>query len=157
MNEISVKRMVLAGLAMLIVWIAVAIVLQIVLEQVVAPVFLAQTAEEMHREIVGSSGQTGVEFLVNGITSLVNCTLLIWLYASLRPMYGVGSRTALIASAFGVILGLALFTSLINAGLLPLRDGLIGAVSNTIELPIAMLAGAAIYENREKWSHPGET
>lgn len=154
MNEISVKRMVLAGLAMLIMWIAVAIVLQIVLEQVIAPVFLAQTAEEVHREIVGSGGQTGVEFLVNSITSVVNCTLLIWLYASLRPMYGVGSRTALIASAFGVILGLALFTSLINSGLLPLEDGLIGAVSNTIELPIAMLAGAAIYENRGKWAQP---
>ena len=69
-------------------------------------------------------------------------------------MYGVGSRTALIASAFGVILGLALFTSLINSGLLPLEDGLIGAVSNTIELPIAMLAGAAIYENRGKWGQP---
>jgi hypothetical protein len=154
MNEISVKQMVLAGLAMLIMWIAVAIVLQIVLEQVVGPLFLAQTAEEMHREIVGSGGQTGVEFLVNGITSLVNCTLLIWLYASLRPMYGVGSRTALIASAFGVILGLALYTSLINSGLLPLKDGLIGAISSTIELPIAMMAGAAIYENRGKWGQP---
>lgn len=157
MNEISVKRMVLGGLAMLIVWVAVGIVLQIVLEQVIAPTFFAQTAEEMHREIVGSGSRIGLELLLDAITSLVKCTFLIWLYASLRPMYGVGTKTALITSAFGIVLGLALFTSLINSGLLSPKDGLIGAVTNTIEFPIAMLAGAAIYENREKWDQPAES
>jgi len=156
MNEINVKRMLLAGLAMLVMWIAVAILVQILFEQLVAPVFFGQTAEAMRLELIESADRSALNYWLGGLTALVNCTLLIWLYASLRPMYGVGTRTALITSAFGVILGFSVSVNLINNGLIPLKLGLIDAVCEAIEFPIAMLAGAAIYENREKWDHPAE-
>lgn len=154
MNEININRMLLAGLAMLIMWVAVAILVQILFEQLVAPVFFGQTAEEMWLEIVEPVDRSALNYWLDGLTALANCTLLIWLYASLRPMYGVGTRTALITSAFGIILGLSVSVNLINNGLIPLKLGLIEAVCEAIEFPIAMLAGAAIYENRARWDQP---
>ena len=155
MNEVRVTRMLLAGVAMLIVWVAVAIVLQIAIDQVVAPVFFHQSGKEL-LGTVDAVGRSARGYLVDGFLSLVNCTLLIWLYASLRPMYGVGPRTALITSAFGVILALSLLTGMVNDGIMSLRLGLIQAVCEAIEFPLAMLAGASMYENQERWSRPAD-
>jgi hypothetical protein len=47
-----------------------------------------------------------------------------------------------------------LFINFINLGLLPMKAGLIEAVFEAIEFPIAMMAGAAIYEGQEKWQRP---
>ena len=154
MNEIKIPRVLLAGLAMLIMWIAVGILVEIVLEHVVAPRFFEQSWKEMWLEVVDPGERSALNYWLDGLTALVNCTLLIWLYASLRPMYGVGARTALITSAFGIILGSTVSINLINIGLIPLKLGLIEAACEAIEFPIAMLAGAAIYENREKWDQP---
>jgi hypothetical protein len=156
MNEIKIPRMLLAGVAMLIMWIAVAILVEIVLEQVVAPLFFEQSWKEMWLEVIDPRERSALNYWLDGLTALVNCTLLIWLYASLRPMYGVGTRTALITSAFGIILGSTVSINLINSGLIPLKLGLIEAVCDSILFPIAMLAGAAIYENRERWDQPAE-
>ena len=146
MNEIRLGRMLLAGLAMFVVWIA----LEILVEQVVSRILFAQTSQEMWLGTIDLSDWSALNFVVNIAIGLLNCIVLIWLYASLRPMYGVGTRTALITSAFGVIWGLSLFVNIINLGLIPARIGLIEAVFVTIELPIAMIAGATVYEGNEK-------
>lgn len=64
-------------------------------------------------------------------------------------MYGVGARTALITSALGVIWVWSLTINLINLGFFPPVAGLVEAVYESIEFPLAMLAGAAVYEGRE--------
>ena len=147
MNKINIKRMLLAGLAMFILWIAI----EILLEGIVADLIFGRSTGEMWAEEIEFRQWTALNFWVNTIIPIVNCILLIWLYASLRPMYGVGTRTALITSAFGVILGFSLFVNFISLGLLPLKAGMIEAVCEAIEFPIAMMAGAAIYEGQEKW------
>jgi hypothetical protein len=152
MNKINIKRMLLAGLAMFVMWIAI----EILLEGVMADLIFGRSTVEMLAEEVEFRDWTAVNYWVNTIIPVVNCTLLIWLYASLRPMYGVGTRTALITSAFGLILGLSMFINFVNLGLLPLKAGLIEAVFEAIEFPIAMVAGAAIYEGQEKWARPDE-
>jgi hypothetical protein len=152
MNKINIKRMLLAGLAMFVMWIAI----EILLEGVIADLIFGKSSQEMWAEVIQFREWSALNFWVNTFIALLNCTLLIWLYASLRPMYGVGTRTALITSAFGVILGLSLFINFINLGLLPLRAGMIEAVFETIEFPIAMMAGAAIYEGQGKWDRPAE-
>jgi len=146
MNEIKVKRMLLAGLAMLVVWIAV----EILVEQVIAQILFGQSSQEMWQQTIDVSDWSALNFAVGNLTTLTNITLMIWLYASLRPMYGVGTRTALIASAFGVILGFSLFINFINLGLFPLRIGLLEAVFEAIEFPVSMIAGAAVYEGKDK-------
>ena len=94
---------------------------------------------------------TAFNYWINTICPVMTCTLMIWLYASLRTMFGVGTKTALITSAFGVILGFSLFINFINLGVLPLRAGLIEALFEAIEFPVAMLAGAAVYEGQGRW------
>ncbi len=147
MNEIRVKRMLLAGLAMFLMWAAV----EFLVELVVAPILLAQTSLEMWYPTIDLSDWSALNIVINNAIGLLSCTILIWLYASLRPMYGVGTRTALITSAFGVSLLFSLFLSFINLGLIPARIGLIEAVFVTIEFPIAMIVGAGVYEGAVKW------
>ena len=148
MNEIRVKRMLLAGLAMLVVWVVV----EVLVEQVFARILFGQSSQEMWLQSIELRNWSALTYWVNSFIALLNCTLLIWLYASLRPMYGVGTKTALITSAFGVILMSSLFINLINLGLFPLQLGLMEAVFEAIEFPIAMIAGAAIYEGKGNWS-----
>ena len=143
MNEIRVKRMLLAGLATFLVWL----VAEIVVEQVIGRILFGNLIDDRWLEMTNNLREwTALNHLVNIFIALLNSTLLIWLYASLRPMYGVGTKTALITSALGVVLGLSLTINVINLGLLPLRFGLLEALFVTIEFPIAMLAGAAVYE-----------
>jgi hypothetical protein len=152
MNEIRVKRMLLAGLAMLIVWVVVAFLV----EQVIARLLFGQSSHEMWRQVIEISESSAPNFWVNNFIALLNCTLLIWLYASLRPMYGVGTRTALFTSAFGIILVTALLINMINLGLVPLKIGMMEAVFEAIEFPIAMIAGATVYEGEARWSRATE-
>jgi len=146
MNEIRVKRMLLAGLAMLVVWVAA----ELLVEQFIARVVIGQSSQEMWLQVADLGRSSALTFWVNTAIAILNCTLLIWLYASLRPMYGVGTKAALITSAFGVIWLISLFVNMINLGLLPLKLGVMEAVFEAIEFPIAMIAGAAVYEGKEK-------
>ena len=67
-------------------------------------------------------------------------------------MYGVGAKTALITSAFAIIVIFSLLTNWINLGIFPARPALIEGVFEAIEFPLAMLAGAAVYEGGEQMS-----
>lgn len=147
MNEIRVKRMLLAGLAMFLMWAAV----EFLVELVVAPFLFTQTSQEMWYPTIDLSDWSALNVVVNNVIALLSCTILIWLYASLRPMYGVGTKAALITSAFGVSLLLTLFINFINLGLIPAQIGLIEAVFVTIEFPLAMIVGAGVYEGAVKW------
>jgi hypothetical protein len=137
----------LAGLIMLIVWIMV----EFLVEQAIAKVLFGQTTNEMWLQVIDLGDQSALNFWVNTCTALVFCTLMMWVYASMRPMYGVGTRTALITSIFGIILGFSLFINLINLGLVPLKLGLMEAAFESIELISSLIAGAAVYEGEARW------
>jgi len=146
MNEIRVKRMVLAGLAMFVMWVA----LEVLVEGVIADLVFGQASSEMWRTVIDQSEWSGLNTAVSTFIAILNCTILIWLYASLRPMYGVGTKTALITSAFGIAWMVSLFINLTNLGLIPPRLALLEAIFETIEFPIAMIVGAGVYEGKEK-------
>lgn len=75
---------------------------------------------EMWQETIDTTSWSASNIVVNNAIAILNCMALIWLYASLRPMYGVGTKTALITSAFGIIIfGFSLFINFINLGLIP--------------------------------------
>jgi hypothetical protein len=142
MNKIRLNRMLLAGLVTLIVWIAV----EILVEQVIGRTLFRGFIDEQWLQTT-NLGDWGVQnHVLNILIALVNCTLLIWLYASLRPMFGVGTRTALITSALGIILGFSATINGINLGLFPPQVGLIEWVYEAIEFPLAMIVGAMAYE-----------
>ena len=147
MNKINIKRMVLAGLTMFVVWVLV----EVLVEHVLASILFGQTTQELWLQVIEPQDWDASNYWINSFVALVNCTLMIWIYASLRPMYGVGTKPALIVSAFGAIWVFSLFVNLINLGLFPLKLGLIEATFEAIEFPIAMIVGAGVYEGALKW------
>jgi len=146
MNEIRVKRMLLAALAMLVVWVAV----EILVEHWFSLFLFGQTSGEMWLQAINVSEWSALNTALSAFIAILNCTILIWLYASLRPMYGVGTKTALITCAFGIAWMFSTFINLTNLGLFPPRLALLEAIFETIEFPIAMIVGAAVYEGNEK-------
>jgi hypothetical protein len=146
MNQISVKRLLLAGLAMFVAWVA----LEILVEGIGVDLVFGRGHFDMASQTTGVEHWSAMNQVVNIALALLNTTLMMWLYASLRPMYGVGVRTALITSVFGLVLVLSLIANLVNLGLFPFRDGLIEAIFETIEFPIAMIVGAEIYEGKRE-------
>ena len=142
MNEIRIRRLLLAGLVTFVVWVAA----ELVIEQVIGRMLFGNFVDEQWLEMTNVREWGGANHALNILIALVNTTMLIWLYASLRPMYGVGVRTALITSAFGIVLGFSLAMNGINLGLFPPQAVLIEVVYEAFEYPIALIAGAGVYE-----------
>jgi len=61
-------------------------------------------------------------------------------------MFGVGSRTALATSAFAFFFVVAFAINGVNLGNYPLRIALIALGYQLVELPLAILVGARVYE-----------
>lgn len=142
MNRIRLNRMLLAGIATFFAWIVV----EIVVEQVIGRIMFGDFIEQQVLQTTSILDWGIPNYVLNILIALINCTLLIWLYASLRPMFGVGTRTALITSAFGIIFAFTMTINAINLGLVPTRVGLIEWIFELIEFPLAMMAGALVYE-----------
>jgi len=141
MNKIRINRLLLAGLATLIVFIAV----ELFVEQMIGRVLLGDRIDLWYQSMKISRWNL-TNYFLNILIALLNSTLMIWLYASLRPMFGVGYKTALVASAILIILAISMTLNGINIGLFPAQIGLHELIYEAIELPIAMIAGALVYE-----------
>ena len=71
---------------------------------------------------------------------------LVWLYAAIRPRFGAGPRTAVIAGvAMWVLFSLLHTLSEAPMGLFPQRLMVITTVTTLIAWPIAAAAGAKFY------------
>jgi hypothetical protein len=141
MNRIKVKRLILAGLVTLLVFIAV----EFIVESLIGKPLFGRAIETWHQTLNLDAWGMGNSVL-NLLIALVTCTLLTWLYAALRPMFGVGARTALATSAFAFFFAAAFAINGVNLGTYPLQIALIELGYQLIELPIAILAGARVYE-----------
>ncbi|UCH59258.1 MAG: hypothetical protein JSV61_13695 [Anaerolineales bacterium] len=141
MNKIKINRLILAGLATLLMFIAV----EIFVEQLVGRSIFGGMYDQWYIT-TNVVHWKAANYILNIALALLNSTLLIWLYASLRPMFGVGYKTALIASGISVVLGFSMTINGINLGLFPARLGMVEWVYEVIELPLAMIVGALVYE-----------
>lgn len=142
MNRIQINRLLVAGLVTLLTFLA----LELIWEGLIASLLLGD-AMEVLASYPNLSHWTVSNHVVNLAIALGNCFMLIWLYASLRPMFGVGPRTALIASSFMFVFIFAFGLNYTNLGLFPLRLTLLDSLNLLIELPLALIAGAHIYES----------
>ena len=139
MNKIRLERLILAGFATLVMFIVAEIFVELIVGKLVLGINLYYPLPNV--------GHWGVANQILNISlGLVNSVLMIWLYASLRPMFGVGYKTAFIASGIALVLALTMTINVINLGLVPARPALIELIYEAIELPIAMLVGAMVYE-----------
>jgi hypothetical protein len=142
MNKIRFNRLLLAGFVSFLVWV----IAEILVEQVIGRVVFGDLINRQWLQVTNILNWSVANHLLNTFIGLMNCMVLIWLYGSLRPMFGVGTKTALITSAFGIIFGVSMNINAINLGLIPPQLSLLEMVYELIEFPIAMIAGAAVYE-----------
>jgi hypothetical protein len=142
MNRIRSNRLFIAGLVTFLAFVA----LELLWEGLIGTIFLGDILDtSLSYPLV--SKWTLRHQVINLAIALGNCYMMIWLYASLRPMFGVGTRTALIASAFTFIIVFAFELNYANLGFFPFCLALLEAVNLMIELPLALTAGAHAYES----------
>ena len=141
MGKINVTRVLLGGLlAGLVLNIGEYVLNELILKAQWS-VFLAESGMGEY-SVAQMAGFTIITFLF-GI-------VLIWIYAAIRPRFGPGPKTAIIAGITMWAIGwLLIGASFITAGMFP--TGLIVAtiVWGLFEAPIAALAGAWLYQERD--------
>lgn len=141
LNEIKVKRLVYAGFLTFLSFLVV----EWIVERWLGRTLVGDYLSAWHQTLaVPDWGITNT--LLNLFIALLNSTILMWLYAALRPMFGVGVKTALVTSFF-VLIFMAVFSiNMINLGVFPWGIGLLETIYLIIELPLAMVVGARFYE-----------
>ncbi len=108
------------------------------------PVLGAQIAEALTAHNLPPIGGSAIAlFLTYGFAIGL---VLVWLYAAMRPRFGPGPKTAVIAGV--AVWFLAYVTSMLNIGamgLLPAQLLVIGLIWGLVELVLAALVGAWFY------------
>ncbi len=98
------------------------------------------------RENAGLGVPSVAELSVGVVITLVYGIVLIWIYAAIRPRFGPGPKTALIAALTFWCVAYLLFLSSISAnGFVSVQFAVVSILWGLIEAPLAALAGAWIY------------
>lgn len=141
MGKINLGRVLLGGLL-------AGLVLNIV-DYVVYGVVMAGDLEAAMRDL-GREPIASAQIMWFVILDFLYGIFLIYLYAAIRPRFGPGARTAVIAGLL-VWFGAGLLHSLgeMQMGLFPQRVYVIGVVVALIALPVAAIVGAWPYKEGE--------
>lgn len=142
MNRIRVTRLILSGLVTLAVFIVVELLWEPVLTWALWRRLAASWGLSATPLDLSLAGQ-----LLNIGIALVNSIMMMWLYVALRPMFGVGPRTALIAGGFVFTFVTAFAVNYVNLGRLQWPYAVVETVNLVVELPIAIIVGARFYES----------
>lgn len=145
MKKINMGRILIAGISSSIVFL----IIEFFFEGAVKLIF-DFTEVDLAKQYFANIVVTGTRYeIVNILYLLCTCTITIWLYVCLCPKFGEGSKTALIASFF-VILVIVLFTvNHVNMGIFPLKPALISFIFSLIEFPVSIIAGAQLISTKE--------
>ena len=138
MSNINFGRVILGGLvAGLVLNIG-----EFLLNEVV---FVKQMEEMFSRMNLPRPGSSFIAIAV-GITFLLGI-VIVWLYAMIRPRFGAGPKTAIIA-AFVIWFCVYLYCGILNAALfaIPTTYLVLGMVWGIIEYILAAAAGAWLYK-----------
>jgi hypothetical protein len=138
MGKINIGRVVLGGLL-------AGVVLNVGEYLLNQPVLGEQWAMAM--DTLGLEAMSGSAVIWMVLWNFVMGIALVWLYAAIRPRFGAGPKTAVIAGvAVWFLVWLLGFGSTVIAGMLP--GGLVGVtlIWGLFEVPIASVAGAWLYQ-----------
>ncbi len=138
MGSINTGRVVLGGLlAAVIIFFSTAFRVAMLLEQI-------RELVEVH----GLRGPTGLEgFIVFAGMSISFGLLMVWLYAAIRPRFGAGPMTAVIGGLFfWLAVYLVPYAVFLRIDLVPLGLVVIHWMWTVIEIPLASVAGAWVYQ-----------
>lgn len=115
--------------------------------------------EAVHILYVGSFGEALTDLgavqprtlteVVSVLTILGAGVIMMWVYAILREHYGAGPTTAIrVGIAFAFMTHLLPAVALWHFGLLPAGVMAVHALWGLIEVPVGLVAGAALYQER---------
>jgi hypothetical protein len=96
---------------------------------------------------LGLSAPGGQQIAAFVIMTFILGIVLVWVYAAIRPRFGAGVKTAVIAAVVGWLLGSCLPTAGFTImGVLPTDLAAIGCLWGLVEYVIAVVAGAWVYQ-----------
>lgn len=102
-----------------------------------------------HRTTLGLGDPTAAELAVGAVLTLSYGIVLMWIYAAIRPRFGPGPRTALVAAlTFWAIAYVLFLLSIWANGFVTFEYAMVSIAWGFFEAPIAALAGAALYRDR---------
>ncbi len=102
------------------------------------------------RERCGVGALTTGQLAVGVIITIVFGIMLIWIYAAIRPRFGPGPKTAVIAGlTFWSIAYLLFLASLWGSGFVTAHFATVSIVWGLFEAPIAAVAGGWLYREVE--------
>jgi hypothetical protein len=105
------------------------------------------------REKYGLGDPTAAELTVGAIITVLYGVILIWIYAVIRPRFGPGPRTALIAAAtFWAIAYVLFLGSLWANSIVSVKFAVVSILWGMVEAPIAALIGAGLYRENSSRS-----
>ena len=138
MGSINTGRVVLGGLlAAVIVFVSTAARVLVLREQIVGFI-------ENHG-LQGIDQTEGIIFLA--VYSAALGVLIVWLYAALRPRFGAGSTTAILGGLFyWISIDLVPYAALLRFDLIPIGGVLVHWIWTVVEMPVASLVGAWVYQ-----------
>ncbi len=145
MNQIKALRLVGAGFVTLIAYILVETIVERVFGRLLFGGIMERAFDRWYRTI-GVYSWDVENIILNLLIAIVMCTIMIWLYAALRPMFGVGTKTALVTCAFLIVIIATHNINGANLGYIPPGVAIVDLVYNAVEMPIALIAGAQFYE-----------
>ena len=114
-------------------------------EWLVNGVLMAEEMEEAAAQM-GIEPATGSDIGLFVVMGFVLGIVLVWLYAAIRPRYGPGAKTAILAGLLGWVL-LYAFWYIYNIAWELFPPGLVrtSTIWGLFELPLATLVGAWLY------------
>ncbi len=143
MSGINYPRVALAAAVAAVAFV----VLEVVIEGLARLLFQVSEAELWQRSF--GAIPEGAQFQWVNVLILVGvCLLLMWLYAALRPRFGAGAKSALVAAAFLWLFVLLLWVNFVNLGVFPWEIVGLSLLFNLFEIPGAAIAGASVYRER---------
>ncbi len=138
MGSINTGRVVLGGLlAGVIVFVSTAARVLVLREQIVGFI-------ENHG--LQGLGQTeGLVFFA--VYSVEMGILIVWLYAAIRPRFGAGATTAIAGGVFfWISIYFVPYAALLRFDLIPIGGVLVHWIWTVVEIPLASVAGAWVYQ-----------
>ncbi len=140
-DRINLMRVLLGGLVAGLVIVAGEYVLNAI---ILGDEFAAQRAK------CGLGAPTAGQLAVGAVITIVYGIILMWIYAAIRPRFGPGPKTALIAGlTFWSIAYLLFLASLWANGLATAYFASVSIVWGLFEAPIAAIAGGWLYHEAE--------
>ena len=144
MGKINTLRVLLGGLVASIVFI----IIQLIVEGVAFLIFGFNEAA-LARQYFPAIILSGTAYqIVNFLYLIFTCTITIWLYAALGSKFGSGTKTALIAGLFVIILIFLFTINKVNMGIFPLKVALISLAIGLVEFPVSIVAGSTFYKSK---------